>query len=252
MNIALLGYGKMGKAIEEIAIERGHIITATIDSQNDWIQKKERLLKADVAIDFSTPASIISNINNCIEYNLPLVVGTTGWHDSVKDIKSIIEDKNQAFIWASNFSIGVNIFFKVNKELAKLMNKYDDYQVSVNEVHHTGKLDAPSGTAISIAKELIDNLDRKTRWELDEDSDFENPINKIDNSEKENNPIIKIQAERIDPVPGTHTTVFESDIDSIEITHTAKNRKGFATGAVIAAEWLKDKKGFYEFKEVFF
>ncbi len=252
MNIALLGYGKMGKAIEEIAMERGHIITATIDNQNDWVEKKDRLLTSDVAIDFSTPDSILSNINNCIKYNLPLVVGTTGWHDSVKEIKSIIEEKDQAFIWASNFSIGVNIFFKVNKELAKLMNKYDDYQVSINEVHHTGKLDAPSGTAISIAKELIDNLARKTSWELDEDSSFENPISRIAHKEKENDPIIKIQSERIDPVPGTHTTIFESDIDSIEITHIAKNRKGFATGAVIAAEWLKDKKGFYEFKEVFF
>lgn len=252
MNIALLGYGKMGKAIEEIAMERGHIITATIDSQKDWIEKKERLLKADVAIDFSTPDSIISNINNCIEYNLPLVVGTTGWHESVKNIKKLIEEKNQAFIWASNFSIGVNIFFKINKELAKLMNKYDDYQVSINEIHHTGKLDAPSGTAISIAKELINNLDRKTNWELDEDQNFDNPISKIEHEENIDNPIIKIHAERIDPIPGTHTTKFESNIDSIEITHTAKNRKGFATGAVIAAEWLKDKKGFYEFKEVFF
>ncbi len=237
MNIALLGYGKMGKAIEEVAMNRGHIIVATIDNEIDWEQKKDRLQMADVAIDFSTPDSIISNIENCIQLNLPLVVGTTGWHNSIDDIKNTIESKEQAFIYASNFSIGVNIFFQLNKELAKLMNKYDSYDVSINEVHHAGKLDMPSGTAISIANEIIGNLDRKSSWDLEET----------------NNPnAIQVHAERIDPIPGTHTTVFESDIDTIEITHIAKNRKGFATGAVIAAEWLKDKKGFYEFKEVFF
>ncbi len=240
MNIALLGYGRMGKAIEELAMERGHIIIATIDNETDWQEKNDRLLKADVAIDFSTPNSVINNIKNCIELNLPLVVGTTGWNESFEDIKNTILSKELAFIWASNFSIGVNIFFKLNKELAKLMNKYDQYDVSIKEVHHAGKLDMPSGTAISIANEVITNLDRKNNWELDTDSN--------DNKPNE----IMIYAERIDPVAGTHTTVFESEIDSIEITHTAKNRKGFATGAVIAAEWLKDKKGFYEFKEVFF
>ena len=237
MNIALLGYGKMGKAIEEVAMYRGHIIIATIDSETDWQQKRDRLQMADVAIDFSTPDSILSNIENCIELNLPLVVGTTGWHNSIDEIRNTIESKNQAFIYASNFSIGVNIFFKLNKELAKLMNKYDSYDVSITEVHHAGKLDVPSGTAISIANEVIDNLDRKSNWDIEENS---NPSS------------INIHAERVDPVPGTHTTVYESGIDSIEITHIAKNRKGFATGSVIAAEWLKDKKGFYEFKEVFF
>ena len=240
MNIALLGYGKMGKAIEELAMERGHIIIATIDNIVDWQEKRDRLLKADVAIDFSTPDSIITNIENCVDLKLPLVVGTTGWHNSIDDIKKIILSKDLAFMWASNFSIGVNIFFKLNKELAKLMNNYDDYNVRINEVHHAAKLDMPSGTAISIAKELTDNLDRKNNWELDEDNNSYDPN------------LIQINSERIDPVPGTHTTIFESDIDSIEITHTAKNRKGFATGAVIAAEWIKDKKGFYEFKEVFF
>ena len=240
MNIALLGYGKMGKAIEEIAIERGHIIIATIDNHTDWQNKKDRLLKADVAIDFSTPDSIISNIKYCVELNLPLVVGTTGWHDSIDNIKETILSNNLAFLWASNFSIGVNIFFKLNKELAKLMNKYDEYDVKINEVHHAGKLDTPSGTAISIANELTNELDNKNTWELDNDN------------EEHNSNAIQIHSERIDPVPGTHTTTFESDIDSIEITHTAKNRKGFATGAVIAAEWLKGKEGFYEFKEVFF
>lgn len=240
MNIALLGYGKMGKAIEELAMERGHIIIATIDNIVDWQEKRDRLLKADVAIDFSTPDSIITNIENCVDLKLPLVVGTTGWHNSIDDIKKIILSKDLAFMWASNFSIGVNIFFKLNKELAKLMNNYDDYNVRINEVHHAAKLDMPSGTAISIANEVIDNLDRKNKWELDENNNTNNPS------------AIKIHSVRIDPVPGTHTTIFESDIDSIEITHTAKNRKGFATGAVIAAEWIKDKKGFYEFKEVFF
>ncbi len=251
MNIALLGYGKMGKAIEEVAMARGHIIVATIDNEIDWKEKKDRLNIADVAIDFSTPDSILSNIDNCIEHNLPLVVGTTGWHTSVGKIKETIESQNQAFIWASNFSIGVNIFFKLNKELARLMNKYDDYQVSINEVHHSGKLDAPSGTAISIAKELIANLDRKTNWKLDDNNEFDAKIrsHKSDNGFEST---INIHSERIDPVPGTHTTIFDSEIDTIEITHTAKNRKGFATGAVIAAEWLKDKKGFYDFKEVFF
>ncbi|MCK5846527.1 MAG: 4-hydroxy-tetrahydrodipicolinate reductase, partial [Bacteroidales bacterium] len=147
MNIALLGYGKMGKAIEELAMERGHIIIATIDNIVDWQEKRDRLLKADVAIDFSTPDSIITNIENCVDLKLPLVVGTTGWHNSIDDIKKIILSKDLAFMWASNFSIGVNIFFKLNKELAKLMNNYDDYNVRINEVHHAAKLDMPSGTA---------------------------------------------------------------------------------------------------------
>jgi len=236
MKIALLGYGKMGKAIERIAIQKGHTIYLTIDNAEEWKEKGQQLKNVDVAIDFSTPKNIISNIEYCFSNNIPLVVGTTAWYNKIEILKEKCIKENQSLLWASNFSIGVNIFFKVNQELAKLMNKYDDYNISIEEIHHTAKLDAPSGTAISIAKDIIKEVDRKKQWKLDEES----------------TDTLKITAKRTDPVPGTHTVIYESDIDKIEIIHTAKSRDGFAKGAIVAAEWLINNKGWYEFKDVFF
>ena len=237
MKIALLGYGKMGKVIEEIAIDKGHQIIVKIDSAKDWEKNKNILKDIDVAIDFSIPETVIENINNCFNNNIPIVVGTTGWYDNIENIKKLCNEKDQSLIWASNFSIGVNIFFKVNQYLAKWMNNYDEYEVSMEEIHHTAKLDAPSGTAISLANGIISELERKTTWKL---------------GKEVNQDELSIEAKRIDPVPGTHSISYDSDIDTIEIKHSAKNRKGFAKGSILAAEWLADKKGFYEFKEVFF
>jgi len=207
MKIALLGYGKMGKVIEKIAVSRGHEIVVTIDNNKEW---KERI---------------------------PLVVGTTGWYNKMDVLKEKCATLNSSLLWASNFSIGVNIFFKINQELAKLMNKYENYDVSIEEIHHTAKLDAPSGTAISLANDIIGNIKRKNKWVL---------------GESDNKSNLSINSKRVDPIPGTHSIKYESEIDDIEIIHTAKSREGFAMGSVIAAEWLVDKKGWYEFKEVFF
>ncbi len=237
MRIALLGYGKMGKVIEKIAISRGHDIILTIDNTNEWKEKSNLLNTTDIAIDFSTPNNILDNINQCFKRNIPLVVGTTGWYSEIDNLKKKFDIDNNSFLWASNFSIGVNIFFKINQELAKLMNKYNNYNVSIEEIHHKAKLDAPSGTAISLANDIINNIDRKKDWILENSKD-PNSIN--------------ITSKRIDPVPGTHRIKYESEIDNIEIIHTAKSRDGFAMGAVIAAEWLVNKKGWYEFKDVFF
>lgn len=237
MNIALLGYGKMGKVIEGIALQRNHTISVIVDNDNDWITKKDQLSKVDLAIDFSTPDTILANIDNCFELNIPIVIGTTGWYNQIESIKKKCEYKNQSLLWASNFSIGVNIFFKVNQMLAKLMNNYSDYEVEMGEIHHTGKLDAPSGTAISLANDIIEQLDRKNNWELDNSTSKES---------------LSIYSQRIDPVPGTHSIVYNSNIDTLEIKHTAKNREGFAMGAILAAEWLQNRHGFYEFKKVFF
>ncbi len=237
MNIAILGYGKMGKNIEEIAINRSHKIVLTIDNNEEWIRKANEIKKADVAIDFSTPTVVIDNIKKCFDNNLPIVVGTTAWQNKIEEIKNLCIQHNKSLVWASNFSIGVNIFFKINTVLAKLMNQYNDYNPSMEEIHHTAKLDTPSGTAISLANDIIKEIDRIKHWTL--------------NSSDKKDEII-ISSRRIDPVPGIHKIIYDSEIDTIEIKHSAKNRKGFALGAVIAAEWIKDKTGFYEFKDIFF
>ncbi len=237
MNIALFGYGKMGKAIEEIALAKGHNISLSIDNDQQWEANKALLSTVDVAIDFSTPQAVLTNIDRCFEAKVPIVVGTTAWYEAIPKLKVKCEQENQSLLWASNFSIGVNIFFKINKELARLMNTYPDYSVAVEEIHHSGKLDAPSGTAISIANDIIEEIDRKNKWILGES-------NKADE--------LSITAKRIDPVPGTHQVIYDSEIDTIEIIHSAKSRKGFAKGAILAAEWIINHKGFYEFKEVFF
>ena len=230
MKIALFGYGKMGKTIERIAVERGHSIEAKIDVDSVHTD----LSKADVAIDFSVPSEAFNNINLCFSKNIPIVCGTTGWLDKYSDAVENCAIKNGAFIYASNYSLGVNLFFELNKQLATLMKDFDVYKVSLEETHHVQKLDAPSGTAITLAEGVIAQT-TKENWSLDVTVDSK---------------IIPIVSKRIENVPGTHIVSYTSDVDDIAITHTAKNRDGFALGAVIAAEWLKDKKGVFSMKDV--
>ncbi|MGJ8759924.1 MULTISPECIES: 4-hydroxy-tetrahydrodipicolinate reductase [unclassified Polaribacter] len=229
MKIALLGYGRMGKEIEKIALSRGHeiVIKKDVDDVID-------ITLADVAIDFSVPSSAYNNITNCINNNVPVISGTTGWLDKYEDAVALCKEKNSAFIYASNFSLGVNIFFELNKQLAKMMSSLEDYNISMEEIHHTKKLDAPSGTAITLAEGIIENSS-KNNWELDEKTSEEN---------------IPIVAKRIPEVPGTHTVWYDSEVDSIEIKHTAHSRKGFALGAVVAAEWIVGKQGVFSMKDV--
>ena len=229
MKIALLGYGRMGKEIEKIALSRGHEIVIKKD-----ITDKIDITKADVAIDFSIPNAAFDNISNCINNQIPVISGTTGWLNKYDDAVKLCEEKNGAFIYASNFSLGVNIFFELNKQLAKMMHALDDYSISIEEIHHLQKLDAPSGTAITLAEGIIENT-AKQKWEL------------ADKTSEEN---IPITAKRIKDVPGTHTVAYESEVDSIEVKHTAHNRKGFALGAVVAAEWILGKKGVFTMKDV--
>jgi len=229
MNIALLGYGKMGKAIETIAIKRGHKIVLKVSRDT----KGFTLKNVDVAIDFSIPSSAFNNISNCIHQNTPVISGTTGWLDEYDNIVSLCNKNKGAFLYASNFSLGVNIFFEVNKTLAKLMKGLPDYKVGIEEIHHTQKLDAPSGTAITLAEAIIKQSKHKN-WTLEAPKPKE----------------IGILAKRIKNVPGTHEINYESEVDSISIKHTAHNREGFALGAVIAAEWIFDKTGVYTMKDV--
>ncbi|MCR8559360.1 4-hydroxy-tetrahydrodipicolinate reductase [Mucilaginibacter sp. BJC16-A38] len=245
MKIALLGYGKMGKIIEKIATDRKHEIVLKIDQDNLDDLTAENLQLADVAIEFSTPHTVLSNIEHCLNAGVPIVVGTTGWYNSLPDLKEKYERSSTAMMYASNFSVGVNIFFHVNKVLAKLMNNYPYYEVQVEEIHHTQKLDSPSGTAITIAEGIIENLDSKKDWvkALSVDGE-ENEIN-VKNDQ------LLIESFRIDSVPGTHTVIYDSEVDSIEFKHTAHNRNGFALGAVLAAEWIQDKEGFYSVEDMF-
>jgi 4-hydroxy-tetrahydrodipicolinate reductase len=229
MKIALLGYGRMGKEIEKIALQRGHEIVLKVSTDTTY-----DITKADVAIDFSIPNAAYNNISNCINNGIPVISGTTGWLDKYETIKELCLEKEGAFIYASNFSLGVNIFFELNKQLATLMNHVDGYATSIEEIHHTKKLDAPSGTAITLAEGIIDNSS-KSSWELD---------GNISES------TVPIKAKRIPEVPGTHTVSYESEIDTIEIKHTAHNRKGFALGAIVAAEWLLHRKGVFTMKDV--
>ena len=229
MRIALLGYGKMGKAIETIALERGHEIALKVSSTSENVE----LQNCDVAIDFSLPSSAVTNISKCLETGVPVISGTTGWLDDYEKIVALCNSKRGTFLYASNFSLGVNIFFELNKTLAKLMNKLPQYNVSVEETHHTQKLDAPSGTAITLANGIIDETNYE-KWALD--------------TPKQNE--IGIIAKRIENVPGTHDVNYDSEVDSIQIKHTAHSRQGFALGAVIAAEYVHDKKGVFTMKDV--
>lgn len=229
MKIALLGYGKMGKVIERIALERGHEIVLKKDESNTY----DGLSTADVAIDFSVPTAAVANISSAFNANVPVVSGTTGWLEHFDEMVALCNEKQGGFISSSNFSLGVNIFFELNEYLAKIMSQFDSYKVTMEEIHHTQKLDAPSGTAISLAKGVIENSNY-ANWTMDEAKNNE----------------IHIEAKRIGDVPGTHTVTYESIVDSIELKHTAHNREGFALGAVIAAEWLAGKKGIYSMKDV--
>ncbi len=245
MKIALLGYGKMGKIIEKIATDRKHEIVLKIDYDNLHELTVENLQKADVAIEFSTPSTALSNIRLCLEAAVPIVVGTTGWYDEIPALKQECAEGNKTIIYASNFSVGVNIFFQVNRMLAKLMNSHSYYDVQVEEIHHTQKLDSPSGTAITIAEGIIENLDAKQKWvNILTDANG----NAEDNFKADE---LLIESHRIDSVPGTHTVIYDSEVDTIEFKHTAHNRNGFALGAVLAAEWIKDKKGFYSVADMF-
>ena len=229
MKIALLGYGKMGKVIERIALERGHKIVLKKDHDSSF----EGLENADVAIDFSVPDSAVENISECFDKDIPVISGTTGWLADYPKIVELCNAKNGSFIYGSNFSLGVNVFFELNEYLAKMMANLKQYKVSMEEIHHTQKLDAPSGTAITLAEGVIKHTDY-ANWTL------ETPISNE----------IHIEAKRIENVPGTHSIFYDSEVDQIEIKHTAHSREGFALGAVIAAEWLVGKKGVFTMKDV--
>jgi 4-hydroxy-tetrahydrodipicolinate reductase len=239
MKIALIGYGKMGKAIEEIAISKGHEIVLKIDVSNIADFTKENIQKANVAIEFTGPHTAFENITKCIDWGVPVVSGSTGWLDNFEKAKVLCAEKKGCLIYASNYSIGVNLFFEINKQLAALMEPYESYDVTMTETHHTEKKDAPSGTAISLAEQILAKIGRKNKW-VNEPSN--EPSNEASN--------LIIRSERIDPAPGTHTVTYESPIDSIEITHTAHTRKGFASGALLAAEFANQKIGIFTMKDV--
>jgi 4-hydroxy-tetrahydrodipicolinate reductase len=234
MKIALIGYGKMGKEIETIALQRQHDIVLKVNSSNINSLSADDWKTADVAIEFSTPHTVLQNIRTCLEAGLPVVVGTTGWYDDFEDVRANCAALNGTVFHATNFSLGVNLFFKVNSYLAELMNKYDTYDVSMEEIHHIHKLDKPSGTAITLANQILAKIDRKENWSLTE--------NKPDK--------LFIKDVREGEVPGTHIIRYQSPVDDIEIMHKAHNRKGFALGAVMAAEFLRDKKGIYTMSDL--
>lgn len=235
MKIALIGYGKMGKAIEQVAISRGHEIVLRITSANAQDMVAERLQQADVAIEFTGPDAALGNVLRCLDAGVNTVSGSTGWNHALQQAKDRAGERNAGFLHASNFSVGVNIFFEVNKLLASLMNGRSEYKPLVEETHHVHKKDAPSGTAITIAEQILANLQGKTKWVLN-DSDQPGEL-----------PII---AHRIDEVPGTHKVTYSSAIDEIEIVHTAHTREGFAVGAVVAAEFIAGKQGIYTMQDV--
>lgn len=229
MNIALIGYGKMGHEIEKIAVDRGHTIVSIIDINSTAEFDSAAFKSADVAIEFSTPESAINNYRKCFEAGVPVVAGTTGWLEYMEEVKAACKNGNNTFFYASNYSLGVNIFFAINKYLAKIMNNYPNYDVKMEETHHIHKLDAPSGTAITLAEGIIENVASLKNWALDK---------------KNNDSDLPIYSIREGEVPGIHEIIYESDADIISIKHDAKSRKGFALGAVLAAEFTKGKKGF--------
>ena len=235
MKIALIGYGKMGKAIEQIALQHGHEIVLKIDMDNPADFTAPNLQQADVAIEFTGPHSAFSNVMKCLEFGVPLVCGSTGWLDKLEKAIAFCKKQNGCFLYTSNFSVGVNIFFEINKRLAELMNPHTDYAISMEETHHTQKKDAPSGTAVTLSEQILERVERKHKW-----------VSHETNLPEE----LPITSKRIDPAPGTHAVRYSSEIDTIEIIHTAHSRTGFATGAVLAAEFIKGKKGIFSMKEV--
>lgn len=246
MNIALTGYGKMGHIIERIAKERNHNVVCIIDKDNTADFDSDAFRSADCVIEFSTPATAVGNIRKSFEQGVPVVCGTTGWTDAMPEIKSLCEDGENTFLFASNFSVGVNIFMAVNRYLARIMNGFPQYRPHMVETHHIHKLDHPSGTAITLAEEIIKETDRISGWCEPEGAETCCKISSDNNGE-----LMEIDHIRTGEVPGIHTIDWDSDVDSITITHSAKSREGFALGAVLAAEWLADKKGFHTINEVF-
>lgn len=232
-KIVLIGYGRMGKEVEKTAIKRGHSIISMIDNEEDWFLNAEILKTADVAIEFSTPSAVVGNIEKCFALNLPVVVGTTGWNQDKARILQMCREGNKSLFSASNFSIGVNLFFALNRTLAKMINTQEQYGVKMKEVHHTHKLDKPSGTAISLAEIVVEELSRITSWSLEERAQA-----------------LQIEAFREDGVVGVHELVYESDEDIIRVEHEAKSRSGFALGAVMAAEWLGEKHGCFSMEDM--
>lgn len=235
MRIALLGYGKMGRAIEEIAVQRGHEVVLRVNEDNLGDFTPANISKADVAIEFTGPHTAFDNIIKTIRHGIPIVSGSTGWTDRMKEVRSYCLENNGSFLYASNFSVGVNIFFELNRRLASLMAPHAGYAISMEEIHHTQKKDAPSGTAITLAEQILEEIPRKKNWVNEETND---------------DTLLPIVSRRIDPAPGTHVVRYSSEVDDIEIVHTAHNRKGFATGAVLAAEFIRDKKGIFSMKDV--
>ncbi|MCA0383207.1 MAG: 4-hydroxy-tetrahydrodipicolinate reductase [Bacteroidetes bacterium] len=235
MKVALIGYGKMGKTIEQILKEREHEVVLIIDKENAADLTNANLQKADVAIEFSNPESAVQNMMACFEAGTPVVCGSTGWLARKQEVEAACTSSNGGLIYASNFSLGVNLFFELNRYLAKLMHPHTSYDVSLTEIHHTAKLDAPSGTAISLAEQVLETYTEKKGWVNNTDSNPE---------------ALAIESLRIDPAPGTHTITYRSAVDDIAITHTAHNRQGFALGAVLAAEFLAGKKGIYNMRQV--
>jgi 4-hydroxy-tetrahydrodipicolinate reductase len=235
MKIALIGYGKMGHAIEEIALERGHTIVLKVGIENIEENTIENIKRADVAIEFTGPEIAFDNIKKCIEAGVPVVSGSTGWLEHYEEAVKYCQAKNGALLYASNFSVGVNIFFALNRKLAELMKPHGEYDVRMKEIHHTAKKDAPSGTAITLAEDILKISPQKEKW-----------VNNTSTDEKD----LMILSERIDPAPGTHIISYTSDIDDIEIIHTAHSRKGFAAGAVLAAEFLQGKRGIFSMRDV--
>lgn len=235
MRIALIGYGKMGKAIEEIALRRGHSISLKIDQPNLLEFTAEKLAATDAAIEFTSPHSAFENVQKLINWGIPVVCGSTGWTARLPELQQLNAEKGNSFCYSSNFSVGVNIFFEVNKRLAQLMAPHTEYEVILEEIHHTQKKDAPSGTAITLAEQVLEHITRKKQW-----------VNMLSDNPED----LEIISQREDPAPGTHSIRYSSVIDTIEITHTAHNRTGFATGAVLAAEFISNRKGFFTMKDV--
>lgn len=236
-KLVLSGYGKMGKEVENLALNYGFEVIATIENKAEWESKRSIIIQADVIIDFSTPEVVIDNIYQAFDLNIPIVVGTTGWHANIDTIKVACQNFEGSIVYGSNFSIGVNLFFEINKKLALLMNDHNNYDVDIEEIHHKHKLDSPSGTAITLASQIIENISTKEAW-----------VN-TQTPQKNFLPILSI---RKDEVPGTHIVSYKSDVDQITITHQAFNRRGFASGALWAANWIVGKKGIYNFSDILF
>ncbi|MDR1792114.1 MAG: 4-hydroxy-tetrahydrodipicolinate reductase [Bacteroidales bacterium] len=258
MNIVITGYGKMGEEVEKVAFARKHKIVAYIDREKDWQKLAQNVQKADIAIDFSTPDCVLDNIKHCFDAHLPIVVGTTGWYEHIETVKKRCLQENQSLLYAANFSIGVNLFFSLNRQLAILMNQHQEYNVSIEESHHVNKKDSPSGTALVLANDILKNLIWKKGWynELSpsQDAEFADNQTVIDDIPASQIPLpweeLVIKSERSGNNIGTHIVSYESEFDKIEIRHSAFSRRSFASGAVSAAEWLIDKKGFFTINDM--